>query len=293
MGDGGTLEAEQGDPTIRNTKVQIENALQSQPPWSSIANSIELALRAESWLSFNGLPPFANNIIGAHNSGHEICGDTIAVPNTASFDPLFWFFHCNWDRLWWQWQRNAKVQRLADFQDLMAHTGEDARWLDDPVIGLVVPFGFLAEETIDSVEMGVDYELPPGPESHDMFEVWTAERSGQKSISIARTPKVMVRLEGFERLGIPGSVLIELLAAEQVVASHYIFQSTVPENCPTCREKGRVNIDFEVPLSSVEEVKLGVKVTCVGTKGKRENVPLEDCGNPTLSVRLPLATAAQ
>jgi tyrosinase len=28
----------------------------------------------------------------------------MSSPSAASFDPVFWFFHSNWDRLWWQWQ---------------------------------------------------------------------------------------------------------------------------------------------------------------------------------------------
>ena len=288
-GDGGTIEVEQGEETERNKKGDIEDGIML--PAFRIRENIDLALGAKTWLSFNGLPPFSNNIIGAHNTGHGICGDTLAVPNTAAFDPLFWFFHCNWDRLWWQWQRNAGVQRLSEFKDLMARTGEDAAWLDDPVIGLIEPFGILSELTIDSIELGVDYELPSAPEDMSMFNVWTAGRAAAERAILAPTPKVMVRLEGFERLGIPGSVLIELLAGDQIVASNYIFQSTVPENCPTCRKHGRVDIDFEVERDAIEGAEISARVTCVGSKGLRTPVPLEKCGHPTLSVRMPLDTS--
>lgn len=287
-GDGGEIEVRKGEATQRNPKSEIEDGIVS--PASQISKNIDAALNARTWLSFNGLPPFSNNIIGAHNTGHELCGDTLATPNTASFDPLFWFFHCNWDRLWWQWQRNAGVQRLSQFRSLMDATGEDARWLDDPVIGLIEPFGVLSEMTIDSIELGVDYELPPEQDEVLPAHVGFAGEAATETITLSAVPTVMVRLEGFERLGIPGSVLIELLAGDQAIASSYIFQSTVPENCPTCRKLGRVDIDFEVARELIEGVKLSTRVTCVGSRGKRTPISLEECGNPMLSVRLPLDT---
>jgi len=286
IGDEEIIEVGEGETTQRNSKREIEAALDS--PISTIRRNINLALRAPTWLSFNGLPPYSNNIIGAHNSGHGVCGNTLAIPNTAAYDPLFWFFHCNWDRLWWQWQHNAGVQRLSAFRDLMTRTGEDSAWLDDPVIGLIEPFAVLSEVTIDSIELGVNYEFPPTTEEISMVDVWTAETSVTESAALALTPKVMVRLEGFERLGIPGSILIELLAGDQVVAEHYIFQSTMPEQCPTCRKHGRIDIDFEVERDAVEGVEITVQVTCIGAKGKRTPVALQDTGNPALSVRIPL-----
>jgi len=285
-GDAGVTEVGKGEETQRNEKSVIEAAIGS--PLNRIREDIELALGANTWLSFNGLPPFSNNIIGAHDTGHGICGDTLAVKNTAAFDPLFWFFHCNWDRLWWQWQRNAHVQHLPEFKELMARTGEDAAWLDDPVIGLIEPFGILSEVTIDSIELGVDYVLPPAFEDKSMFNVWTGGRALAESVVLVPTPKVIVRLEGFERLGIPGSVLIELLAGNQVVASNYVFKSTAPEKCPTCRKHGRVDIDFEVERNAIEGLEVSARVTCVGSKGARTPFLLEDCGSPALSVRMPL-----
>ncbi len=286
LGDNGVVAEQQGGYTSRFDKADIEAAIDSSA--LRIRDNIDLALGASTWLSFNGLPPFSNNIIGAHNTGHGICGDTIAIPDTAAFDPLFWFFHCNWDRLWWQWQRNAGVQRLSDFRDLMSQSGEDTAWLDDPVIGLIEPFGISSEPTIDSIQLGVDYELPPQVGAEPMFNVWTAGRGATEGVTLAHTPKVMVRLEGFERLGIPGSVLIELLAGDKVVASNYIFQSTVPENCPTCRKLGRVDIDFEIERNVIEGHEVTARVTCVGSKGVRTPVALADCGHPNLSVRMPL-----
>lgn len=275
-----------GETTKRNSKNSIEAAINS--PINRIRTNIDSALKADTWLSFNGLPPFANNIIGAHNTGHRICGETLRVADIAAFDPLFWFFHCNWDRLWWEWQRNAKVQRLSDFEAFMENNGEESNWLSDPISGLIEPFGVLAEVTIDSLELGVDYELTPSSADSSVTNVWTAEGFGNKRLMMANTSNVMVRLEGFERLGIAGSVLIELIAGDEVIATHDIFQSTVPESCPTCRKNARVNIDFEVTQSVIQGQEITTRVTEIGAQGKQAIVPLENVGNPSLSIRMPL-----
>ncbi|MDQ2707547.1 MAG: tyrosinase family protein [Actinomycetota bacterium] len=34
----------------------------------------------------------------AHDAGHPACGTTMSTPDAAAFDPIFWFFHANWDR---------------------------------------------------------------------------------------------------------------------------------------------------------------------------------------------------
>ena len=283
--------AKVGQTTYRHPKSVIEKAIKLSP--NQIKENIDSALWAKTWLSFNGLPPFSNNIIGAHNTGHRICGDTLAVPDTAAFDPLFWFFHCNWDRLWWEWQRNAGVQSLADFKNLVMEEDrrlgkKEGQWLDDPVSGLIEPFGVLAEVTINSVKLGVDYELPPVPADTSMTDVWTAAELGNKRLILADTPKVIVRLEGFERLGVPGSVLIELLAGDEVIATHDIFQSTVPEKCPTCRKNARVNVDFEVDRNTIQGREITTRVTAIGAKGKQTIMSLKDLGDPKFSIRAPL-----
>ncbi len=285
-GLNGTIAAYAGESTSRFDKATLLANVNRRT--SRLKENVDLALGADTWLGFNGLPPFDNNIIQAHNTGHGDCGDTLAIPDTAAFDPLFWFFHCNWDRLWWQWQRNANVQRLSDFRNLLASAGQDDDWLNDPVIGLLEPFAVLSEATIDSIELNVDYELPPAPETAELFSIWTPSRMAHEVSQLAETDKVQVRLESFDRLSVKGSVNLELLADGEIVSTHYIFQSTEPRQCPTCQKHGTVSIDFEVERNLLENRQLKVRVICVGAKGAREELQLQDCGSPTLSIRLPL-----
>ena len=52
----------------------------------------------------------------------------IGNADIAAFDPLFWFFHCNWDRLWWQWQNMHNTTTLLTFKATV--TG-DTYWLEE------------------------------------------------------------------------------------------------------------------------------------------------------------------
>ena len=37
-------------------------------------------------------------------------------PDVAAFDPIFWFFHSNWDRLWWEWQKIMQATAYWTFR---------------------------------------------------------------------------------------------------------------------------------------------------------------------------------
>ena len=54
----------------------------------------------------------------------------MADQNVASYDPVFWFYHANIDRLWWRWQRKVRATTLTGFQSTI---DGDAGWLSDPV----------------------------------------------------------------------------------------------------------------------------------------------------------------
>ena len=48
---------------------------------------------------------------------------------SLSYDPVFWFYHANIDRLWLQWQQNVQGTTLTGFSSTI---DGDASWLSDP-----------------------------------------------------------------------------------------------------------------------------------------------------------------
>src|SRR5829696_3016708 len=125
--------ADAGIPTI------IEDALQ-QPTWNGFIEAERLGLEA------------------AHDEGHGATGVTLTNADVASFDPIFWFFHANWDRLWWQWQQTMDATTLPTFRSTITGSTD---FLEPPFNGLP-PFADTADKTIDLSAQGIAYAQPAG-----------------------------------------------------------------------------------------------------------------------------------
>lgn len=48
---------------------------------------------------------FSLDIYKVDITGHMYVGGSIANTHSTTYDPLFWFTHCNLDHMWWQWQQ--------------------------------------------------------------------------------------------------------------------------------------------------------------------------------------------
>ena len=145
-----------GYSTERNSAAQIVQEVKNRS--ASIETKIGEALASPSWRGFNGWSDWPNlheGIIRAHDNGHAACGATIGNQDVAAFDPLFWFFHCNWDRLWWQWQNKHNTTTLQAFKATV--TG-DTHWLEEEPDTLLAPFDVNSAEMINLADWNVAYE---------------------------------------------------------------------------------------------------------------------------------------
>ena len=248
--------------------------------------TIERAMRQPVWsdfVTFTGL-----GIEAAHDSGHGACGPTLANPDAAAFDPLFWFFHANWDRLWWEWQQIMHATTLWTFRSTI--TGSTA--FLEPPFNTLDSFDLTSNQTIDLSAMDVGYASPSTFDPAAAFPV-AVEHAGFGSLTAARglrvlpAPFVSVRLKGIDRLAIPGSFRAILKADGEPIARRTFFQSTEPRDCDNCREKARINLDFLVEAAKVTGSELTVEIEILTPDpdvGPR--FPLHACGNPTLNVRI-------
>ncbi len=50
----------------------------------------------------------------------------MADQGVASYDPVFWFYHCNLYRLWFSWQTIVGATTLAGFKSTL--TGDTTGW---------------------------------------------------------------------------------------------------------------------------------------------------------------------
>ena len=238
------------------------------------------------WEDFNGWSGGIGDhkgIIRAHDSGHVSCGPTLSNQDIAAFDPLFWFFHANWDRLWWRWQQAYSGTKLDTFKTLL--TG-DAFWLVDPVASRLEPFDTSAANMIDLSAMGVEYEHPadeaqPQPEAPTTHVLNAAE-----SFSIPKPSNAVVRLSGIDRLRIPGTFEIVLLKDHEPIYRRAVFQSTTPKLCANCRRNANVDLEFDVPLEDIAEGSISFGLNIFNDEGLKERFPLLHAGDPTIEIRV-------
>ncbi len=293
----GTIVAAPDDTTLRNDKSQI---LQNIDDFR-IGDDISAALGASRWEDFNGWAgadpwvispsgarlPDHKAIILAHDKGHAACGPTMSSPNLTSFDPLFWFFHCNWDRLWWRWQQLYGGTTLPDFKTLL---DGDAFWLTNPVVNGLDPFVKQSGDMINLSELDVDYLHPPEEKIPEVSEPLIASARSSEGIRIADNDRLLITIAGIDRLQIPGSFDIVLMADGELIRKMALFQSTTPKLCPTCSKQGPFATTFEVDRTEVLDRKLTAALNIYGQDGKTTPFPLSKAGDPKILVRVKTTT---
>ncbi len=247
---------------------------------------ISEALGHSHWERFNGWDGHdvtQGGIILAHDSGHNASGKTMAAQDVAAFDPIFWFFHCNWDRLWWKWQQDFQATSLDTFK---THLSGSDDWLMDPVLNGLPPFGNTTASTIDLTSMGVSYQHPSSTDSLIASVPLFGSQVANNVFTIDAKPQVSVRVKKIDRSKIPGSFDVSIKADGEVIATRGFFQSSDPKNCSNCKIKSYVNFDFVVDQSLLAGKNIQVEIMYFSYSGNRYSFPLNSCGNPTVNARL-------
>ena len=279
-----------GYTTSRFSASAIAANVQSE----NIPSIIEHAMSQPVWGNFVSYT--SNGIEAAHDSGHGACGVTLSSPDATAFDPLFWFFHSNWDRHWWEWQQIMKATTLWKFRSTI--TGS-TRFLDGPPFNELKPFPQTADAVIDLAAVGISYALPTsrardvtGPERTLVRESFGSRRVGN-GLRVQDRSLASVRLKGINRLAIPGSFRAVLRANGEGIARRTFFQPTAPTECANCRKNSHINLDFTVGITSVIGRDLSVDIELVVADpdiGSR--MSLAAVGDPSLNIRLLLSDSA-
>jgi tyrosinase len=262
--------------TERDSVATIAQNLQDFGVLEDIATS-----RVQSvWGAYdvNGYQDFS---IQAHDGGHVSIGPTMADQNVASYDPVFWFFHCNLDRLWLSWQHSVGATTLTGFKSTLS--GNDT-WLSAPFNALP-PFSETADESI-TFEISYDKLDVVAAEEEVALENKVGSLEAARSFSIKRSSPVSVRVKGIDRLAVPGSFVVNLLADGKPIAKRAFFQPKSPRDCDTCRTHGLVNIDFRLDQEKILDRKLSVEIEVPAHRGMGTRFPLSRAGNPTVNARL-------
>ena len=268
------------------TKRRDESAILCLLSAHGVSKRIEEALSRTRWELFNGWDAGrtqGGGIILAHDNAHVACGETLANQDVTAFDPMFWFFHANWDRLWWKWQKMYSATILDRFK---THLGGSADWLEDDVLNGLPPFDYRTKDMIDLSVFDVDYEAPvckePTPKGQ---QTGYGSLSADVGFTLAEEGKVSVRVKGIDRLEIPGSFDVSLMVGDRIVGRQSLFQSTTPKHCSTCKKNPLANFDFVINSSELEGGLVRVSVSRVTPGRTAVQVPLSKCGSPSINAR--------
>jgi tyrosinase len=245
-----------------------------------VFSDIEISRTESRWNASNtgGYQKFS---IQAHDGGHLSIGPTMAEQEIAAYDPVFWFFHCNLDRLWLKWQEAVGATTLAGFKTTI---DGDTNWLSASPFNELRPFETTADEPI---AFGISYDEQDLVSSQ---EVELGNPAGSleaaRTFTIKRSAPVSVRVKGIDRLSIPGSFDVNLLADGEPIAKRAFFQPRSPRDCDNCRQNALVNIDFRIEQEMLLDRKLSVEIELPTHEEIGTRFPLSQAGNPSINVRL-------
>jgi len=256
--------------TSRYTPAQITVNMAGYQIAANIVSSLKLPV----WESFN------RAFWGVHDNGHMSCGTTMENQDISAFDPVFWFYHCNLDRIWLQWQRAVGATTVAGFKSTCQTS---TAWLDIPALGALPPFDGVAADTIAFAE--VDYAPPGAGVALMAFENRAGNVAATKSFRIDSAAPLSIRVKDIDRSRIPGSFVVHLLADGMEVARQAFFQPTNPASCPSCSAEDKVALDFLVDPAKVLDKALTVELHVPGQRAMGTRFPLSSVGEPTINVR--------
>jgi hypothetical protein len=263
-----------GYVTSRHTASEVMNNVEER----GIPGQITDALTRSVWSQFN------SGIIRPHDNGHLATGETLAQQDVAAYDPIFWFFHANLDRLWWKWQQTLSATTLNGFLSTVMGSTD---WLRTPPFNRLPPFSETADQPIDLTARGIDYEHPAAEAPSDVL----SEAFGSLPVGALRNVhsarKVGVRVKAIDRLNIPGSFTVHLQADGATIASQGFFQARNPRACSACVKQGKVDIDLEVDIDQLRGgVPLSVVIEPMWPDAIGTTFPLFSAGDPTINMRL-------
>jgi tyrosinase len=260
------------------------------------------------WNAFNGLNKSGNyvaseSLMHAHDMIHNSNGATTANQDVTGFEPVFWLFHANWDRLLWQWQKLHHTTNVADFKKNVKACGDSTDWIDGIGLNNLDPFteslGLTVDKTINLNDMGINYVEPAlpltKPESFSTDEI-SLHRSANKgqsnksAFTVGNMSYVSLRVKDVDRLKIPGSFTVSLYLGGKLLQTRFFLQATNPGNCANCVKQALVSFDFEFENKKLQKadgkVKVEIQLSREDEDGKRPVISFKEIGNPTINIRL-------
>ena len=232
------------------------------------------------WEHFTGWWPSKKTLkmatMNAHNQAHNMAGVTMRDSLYSPFDPIFWFYHCNWDRVFWGWQKTHGTISLESFERSLT---EPASWVrQGEGLGLV-PFQIKDGEVIvvnmkdederkltcssadvlDATLFGIAYDTIPHISPENKIEL-VVSSSLPVNLKTKLSPYSVVQVTNVNRLNIEGNFEVLLEADGKVISILGFLQANNPNSCSNCKSAAIVSFEFHVLTSEIADKELRVKI---------------------------------
>lgn len=272
-----------------------------------VAESTAEGLSQNVWEQFTGWYP-NNTLTGAtvhaHNMGHNFMGVTMQDSQFSPFDPIFWFYHCNWDRIFAAWQQEHNAVSYNDFV-LHLQDPNDTAWLHDNGLApfkvadsgtsssVSVMVGDLeyasSSQTLDIAGFNIEYDSYPTPKSildnispspvtfHDKNST-----AGSSGVDAPGSHTATIRVEGVHRLAISGNFRVAIVACHtrDEIAQLTYLQRKQPAQCTNCANTPVVNFEFKIHHDQpITEETVDFEITAHG-----HIVDTATVGNPSMTI---------
>lgn len=107
-----------------------------------------------------------------------------------------------------------------------------------------------------------------------------------RSFSIKSPAPISLRVKGIDRLNIPGSFVVKLMADGETIAKRAFMQPAQPRKNAECTRTPTVNLDFLMDRADIVDKRLHVEIEVPGHREIGAKFPLLEAGNPTINARL-------
>lgn len=197
------------------------------------------------------------------NFDKEACGD-MGENDTASFDPIFYFHHCNIDRLFWIWQKlHNATERLGEIDYSLPGTVVDGKIIQ-PTVGQEMDQKFDLDTPLTPFEKGQDSKGDPiYYTSNDLVNIanlgydftdgsWSDYKLKPKLKAVA-SPGKRLAVSDVNRAKISGSFVIRASVklpdgTLQYVGHRGVLSRWRTVTCKNCQNTLKVGATFRLPL---------------------------------------------
>jgi len=212
----------------------------------------------------------------------------------TSFDPIFWFSHCDFDRLCWEWQKLRSATTEIGFLNTCKRNDLSDMYLKSPLLPwqdeTFIKYLDLENFKFPNGKVGLGYS--PGtfsPEKDFELRIHLNLASTTPvpfALKAQPTQNKVIWLKKVDRTKISGSFKVKLFAEvsgqKELIGTEFVFQARDPSLCERCSEKPIAKFAFVVKKQLPEDTVYSFEIR----RSDNSLVDISKCGSPKLSIGL-------